>query len=60
KVEVVERLGSDLFLYGRVGEATITARVDPRMDVSVGDDVKLGLDTRTLHLFDSETEAALL
>jgi multiple sugar transport system ATP-binding protein len=60
KVEVVERLGSDQFLYGRVGEAKITARVDPRMDVSVGDEVKLGLDTRTLHLFDSTTEAALL
>jgi multiple sugar transport system ATP-binding protein len=60
KVEVVERLGSDQFLYGKVGEATVTARVDPRMEVSVGDDVKLGLDTRTLHLFDSETEAALL
>jgi multiple sugar transport system ATP-binding protein len=60
RVEVVEHLGSDQFLYGRVGEAAITARVDPRMAVSVGDDVKLGLDTRTLHLFDSETEAALL
>jgi multiple sugar transport system ATP-binding protein len=60
KVDVVERLGSDQFLYGTVGPDTVTARVDPRMEVTVGDNVKLGLDTRALHLFDSETEAALI
>jgi multiple sugar transport system ATP-binding protein len=60
KVDVVERLGSDQFLYGQVGGDTITARVDPRLKVAVGDQVKLGLDTRSLHLFDAETEKALL
>jgi multiple sugar transport system ATP-binding protein len=59
-VEVVERLGSDQFLYGTVGGDALTARVDPRMHVSVGETVKLGLDTRSLHLFDAESEAALL
>ena len=60
KVEVVERLGSNQLLSGRVGEASVIARVDPRMVVSIGDDVKLGLDTRTVHLFDSDSEAAQL
>jgi multiple sugar transport system ATP-binding protein len=60
KVEVVERLGSDQFLYGTVGGDAVTARVDPKMKVDSGDMVRLGLDTRTLHLFDSETELALL
>jgi multiple sugar transport system ATP-binding protein len=60
KVDVVERLGSDQFLYGQVGGDTVTARVDPRMAVSAGDQVKLGLDTRSLHLFDAETDEALL
>ena len=60
KVDVVERLGSDQFLYGQVGGDQVTARVDPRMNVSPGDRVKLGLDTRGLHFFDSETELALL
>jgi len=60
KVEVLERLGSDQFLYGQVGGDTITARVDPRLKVAPGDMVKLGLDTRTLHLFEAETEKALL
>jgi multiple sugar transport system ATP-binding protein len=60
KVDVVERLGSDQFLYGKVGSDAVTARVDPRMKVDPGDTVKLGLDTRTLHFFDAETELALL
>ncbi|HKV89363.1 MAG TPA: TOBE domain-containing protein, partial [Candidatus Dormibacteraeota bacterium] len=59
KVDVVERLGSDQFLYGQVGSDQVTARVDPRMAVSPGDQVKLGLDTRGLHFFDSETEQAV-
>jgi len=60
RVDVVERLGSDQFLYGQVGGDTVTARVDPRMKVVPGDRVRLGLDTRSLHFFESETERALL
>jgi multiple sugar transport system ATP-binding protein len=60
KVDVVERLGSDQFLYGQVGGDQVTARVDPRMAVQPGDKVRLGLDTRTLHYFDAVTERALL
>jgi multiple sugar transport system ATP-binding protein len=60
KVEVVERLGSDQFLYGTVGGDQVTARVDPRMNVTSGDQVRLGLDTRGLHFFEGETEKALI
>jgi multiple sugar transport system ATP-binding protein len=60
KVDVVERLGSDQFLYGTVGGDQVTARIDPRLAVTPGDKVKLGLDTRGLHFFDGETEKALL
>src|ERR1700704_677492 len=60
KVDVVERLGSDQFLYGQVGTDQVTARVDPRMAVQPGDKVRLGLDTRTIHFFDAESEQALL
>jgi multiple sugar transport system ATP-binding protein len=60
KVDVVERLGSDQFLYGTVGGDQMTARVDPRLSVVPGDRVKLGLDTRSLHFFEAESEQALL
>jgi multiple sugar transport system ATP-binding protein len=59
-VDVVERLGSDQFLYGQVGGDPITARVDPRIAVQPGDKIRLGLDSRGMHLFDAETELALL
>jgi multiple sugar transport system ATP-binding protein len=60
RVDVVERLGSDQFLYGQVGADTVTARVDPRLKVTPGQSVRLGLDLRSLHLFDAETDRAVL
>src|SRR2546423_6978993 len=36
KVEVVEILGSDQFLYGKVGGDDVIARVDPQFKVNVG------------------------
>jgi multiple sugar transport system ATP-binding protein len=59
KVEVLEVLGSDQFLYGRVGSDEMTARVDPHLKVSVGDTVRMGINMRRLHLFDAETEKAV-
>jgi len=59
KVDVVERLGSDQFLYGQVGGDQVTARVDPMLSIAPGDRVRLGLDTRSLHFFDAQSEKAL-
>jgi multiple sugar transport system ATP-binding protein len=60
KVEVLEILGSDQYLYGKVGGDDVVARVDPQFKVFVGDRVKLGVNVRRLHLFDTETEKAVL
>jgi multiple sugar transport system ATP-binding protein len=60
KVEVTEVLGADQFLYGTVGGDAITARVDPHLRVDPGDKLRLGVDTRRLHLFDAETGTAIL
>jgi hypothetical protein len=43
-----------------VGSDQVTARVDPRMSVAPGDQVRLGLDLRGLHFFDAESEQALI
>ena len=58
-IDVVEVLGSDQYLYGRVGADDLIARVDPHFKATVGDRVQLGINMRRLHLFDSETEKAL-
>src|SRR3989440_207086 len=59
-VEVVEGLGSDQFLYGKVGGDDMIARLDPQFKVSVGDKVRLHVNMRRLHLFDVGTERAVL
>src|SRR3989441_193542 len=43
-VEVVEVLGSDQFLYGKVGGDDIIARLDPQFKVAVGDRVRLNVN----------------
>ncbi len=60
KVEVLEVLGSDQYLYGKVGADDCTARVDPNLKVSVGDRVRLAVNVDRLHLFDRETERAVI
>ena len=60
KVEVVEVLGSDQFLYGKVGSDEVIARLDPQFKVSVGDAVPLHMNMRRLHLFDVGSERAVL
>jgi len=59
KVEVLEVLGSDQYLYGKVGSDDLIVRVDPQLKVDIGDRVRLGLDMQRLHLFDAGTEKAL-
>ena len=60
KVEVADVLGADQFLYGMVGGDALTARVDPNLKASPGDRVRLGVDTRRLHLFEPESGKALV
>jgi multiple sugar transport system ATP-binding protein len=60
KVEVVEMLGSETLLYTVVGEVDFTARVNPRTKARSGDVIKLALDTNKIHIFDKETEKAIM
>ncbi len=59
-VEVTELMGAETFLYVKVGDNNFTARVDPRSTAKVDEDIKLGVDLNKIHLFDKETEVAIL
>ena len=59
-VEVTELLGSETYLFLNLGGETIIARVDPALNIRVDDRVKLQFALEKLHLFDKETEEALL
>ena len=54
------RLGADQFLYGKVGGDDMIARLDPQFKVAIGDRVRLNVNMRRIHLFDVNTERAIL
>ncbi|TDX44388.1 ABC transporter ATP-binding protein [Orenia marismortui] len=59
-VEVVEPMGSEINLHVSVGGQTIVAIVDPHSKARVGDTMKLAFDLNKMHIFDAETEEAII
>jgi multiple sugar transport system ATP-binding protein len=59
-VEVTELMGAETYLYLKVADYNFTARVDPRSTAAVGQTIKVGVDINKIHLFDKETEVAIL
>ena len=59
-VELTEMMGAETYLYLKIMDNQFTARVNPRTTAKTGDDIKIGVDIHKIHLFDKETEVALL
>ncbi|MBP2016756.1 multiple sugar transport system ATP-binding protein [Symbiobacterium terraclitae] len=59
RIEVVEPLGSEIYLYLSSGENQITARVEPHLRFHSGENINLAVDSDKVHLFDAETEMAV-
>ena len=59
-VEVSELMGSEIYLYLEYKDYKRTARVNPGSSAKNGTDVKVAINTKKLHLFDPETELAIL
>jgi multiple sugar transport system ATP-binding protein len=61
KVEVIEHLGSERFVYFRVAEKQVTARLDPAADSAREGDVgTFSVDVDAVHLFDGDGSNLLL
>jgi multiple sugar transport system ATP-binding protein len=61
KVDVVENMGSENFVYFTFGGKAFTSRMDPRSsDIQPKQDVQVAIDTNHIHLFDPKTEKALV
>ena len=62
KVEVVELLGSETFLYLHASgkDTNVIARVNPRTPTRGGDSIQVAFDTNHLHFFDKDTEQTIL
>lgn len=59
KVDVVEPMGSEIYLNLLAGNQPFVARVDPRSGARAGNDVGLSFDVDKLHIFDKKSEAAI-
>ena len=59
-VDVHEPLGSDVILYLTVGSHSIVARVDAHTQAKMGQQIEVVFNMRKMHLFDPQTQAALV
>jgi multiple sugar transport system ATP-binding protein len=59
RVEVIEPLGSEIFLYLSAGKDNFVARVPHQYRTTLGVEVGFVIDMDKSHVFDAETEAAV-
>jgi multiple sugar transport system ATP-binding protein len=58
-VEIVETLGDELVVHGRIGEDLVVWKQDPHRPPAIGEQVPVQLELDALHLFDTQTEQRL-
>jgi multiple sugar transport system ATP-binding protein len=59
KVDVIELMGNEIFLYLVAGTNNFVSRIDPRTTFKVGDEVEVSFNMDKFHIFDPETEQAV-
>ncbi len=59
KVDVIELMGNEIYLYMVVGGTNFVARVDPRTNFRSTEDVEVAFNMDNFHIFDPETELAI-
>ena len=53
-------MGSEIFAYLQSGASAITARFDPRTSARPGQPIRAVFDMEKMHIFDTQTEKALI
>jgi len=59
RVDVIELMGNEIFLYLLTGKKSFVARVDPRSRLRAGDEVEMVLNMAHMHIFDRQSEMAV-
>ena len=60
RIEVVEPMGSETYVYLNTGGNSFVARVDPHKEVKVGSQVSFAVLLPKAHFFDGETENTII
>ncbi|MBM4436631.1 MAG: ABC transporter ATP-binding protein [Actinobacteria bacterium] len=59
KVDVLEPLGSEIYLYMLSGDESFIARIDPRTSAQVNQQFQLLFDMNNMHVFDRATQEVI-
>ena len=59
-VEVTEMMGAETYLYLELAGEQFTARVNQRSTAKIGDTIKVAFETNKIHIFDKDTEMAIV
>ena len=59
-VEVVEPMGSEVYLYIDVAGQTLTVRIDTDFEPAVNAPIVLDIDMEKVHFFDKDTEKTIV
>ncbi len=60
QVEVIELMGSESYIYTKIGGTTFTVRVNGTSNLKVGEKSKIHFDVNKLHIFNKETELRII
>ena len=60
KVDVTELMGNEIIVNLLLGNNSVIARVDPRTNARPGMDLDISLNLDNMHIFDLQTEKALV
>jgi multiple sugar transport system ATP-binding protein len=56
KVDLIEHMGAETYLYAVIENKNVVARVEPTSKAQLDQTIMLGIDISKMHLFDKETE----
>ena len=59
-VDLTEMMGAETFLYLKLANAPLIARLNRRTTAQHGDKIKVAFDANKIHLFDKDTEGAII
>ena len=58
-VDVAEMMGSDIFLYIKIGDIDIISRINSDILVESGEKIRVSFNIDKIHLFDKDTEESI-
>ena len=59
QIDVVETMGNETFIYAKVGEEVVTARIAPQDGLHAGSRCRLVFDLHQAHFFSAETDQVI-